>query len=107
MKCTCDKWKQCDKENALMNYYVGHSDASIRWSVCPWCGSPLLPDPVEKTEWRIKTVTLGGDKFYETFSVEKEAMLGLKIKGDCQPSSTHTLKSITTIERTIRIVKPK
>ncbi len=99
MNCTCKEWINCSD--------VCRNEGTTPFSFCPWCGSPLLPDPVEKMEWEIESHCKG--TFLDCVSTpdEKEANRILNDKAAAYPQSVHTLKSITTIEKTIRIVRPK
>lgn len=98
MKCTCDKFKEVDAKQAFSEI------TNLTWEFCPWCGSPLLPDPVEKTEWRIETDGTLNSTIYES---ESAALIDFeKLERLCS-KHPHTLKSITTIEKVIKIVRPK
>jgi len=96
MKCTCKDW---DEKEAKFWHSKPHD-----YKFCPWCSAPLLPDPVEKTEWFV--TSSGGyqsiDEKTESFALEV-----LENRVSLFPTETHTLKSITTIERVVKVVRLK
>ncbi len=68
----------------------------------------LLPDPVEKTEWVVETREVNGQTPWEDYVGNKQqAVETLRERDNRHPYFKHTLKSITTIEKTIKVVKPK
>lgn len=88
MKCTCKDWE---------HWSPIHNILVDTMKFCPWCGAPLLPDPVEKTEWWVNDYRFDT----ETEAVDYANCYSVKY------SKSYTFKSITTIERVLKVVKPK
>lgn len=102
MKCTCKDWDILDNEHSEI------ASSELGYKFCPWCGSPLLPDAVERTEWAVLShsgVTL--IDVVNGIDDEKKANCVLNDKAAAYPQSTHTLESVTTIERVHKIVRAK
>jgi hypothetical protein len=92
MKCTCKDWEDSSEALTGVVLVISH---------CPWCGSPLLPDPVEKTEWFAENNAIrykAKDQFEATEIAERHARIY---------HEEARVGFITTIERTIRVVRPK
>ncbi len=110
MNCTCKEWNSETAKQFLPMRDRG------KFNFCPWCGSPLLPDPVEKTEWvmiaeykngRSVGSSLTNFKSTDAVGMEHEARLASALFSHEHPAADVTLKSITTIEKTLKIVRPK
>lgn len=99
MNCTCKEWNSETAKSFLPMEDRG------KFSFCPWCGSPLLPDAVEKTE----LVIFSEPAIYHSglHCGSTDPQKALRDLESSFPTHTHTLKSITTIEKTVKIVRPK
>lgn len=94
MKCTCKEW---DHWSPIHNVLVD----AMRF--CPWCISPLLPDPVEKVQWIVDS-----SRTDRSFPISEESAIAEITRRMLDyPEQTHSIKSITTIARVHKIVTPK